>query len=200
MFPGWDRYRSCKLLSWQRCAGLSAFCFCIALRKSKQFYEHVFPGKISRVIVGGLIIVGLTYLVGNNLYNGDSIGLIGAAVKHLAGIVTLWKIAFTSLTISAGFKGGEIVPTFVVGATFGSFAGNLLGLSPSMGAGVGLVAVFFCGAVNCPLTAFVLGLEVFGSGAGLFFLLACAVSYVFRDIMGSIRARKYGLTKCGRHL
>ena len=93
--------------------GLVSILFCIALRKSKQFYEHVFPGKISRVIVGGLIIVGLTYLVGNNLYNGDSIGLIGAAVKGTSAPQDfLWKIAFTSLTISAGFKGGEIVPTF----------------------------------------------------------------------------------------
>lgn len=175
--------------------GLVSILFCIALRKTKQFYEHAFPRKIPRVIAGGLIIVGLTYLVGSNLYNGDSIGLIGAAVNGTSAPQDfLWKIAFTSLTVSAGFKGGEIVPTFVVGATFGSFVGNLLGLSPSVGAGIGLVAVF-CGAVNCPLTAFVLGLEVFGSGAGLFFLLACAVSYVFSGYYGLYPSQKIWFDK-----
>ena len=148
-----------------------------------------------RIIAGGLIIVGLTYLAGNNLYNGDSIGLIGAAVNGTSAPQDfLWKIVFTALTIGAGYKGGEIVPTFVIGATFGGFAGNLLGLSPSMGAGIGLVSVF-CGAVNCPLTAFVLGLEVFGSGAGLFFLLACAVSYVFSGYYGIYPSQKIWFDK-----
>ncbi|WP_066684025.1 chloride channel protein [Christensenella intestinihominis] len=175
--------------------GLVSILFCVALRKSKQFYEHVFPGKMPRIIAGGLIIVGLTYLAGNNLYNGDSIGLIGAAVNGTSAPQDfLWKIVFTALTIGAGYKGGEIVPTFVIGATFGGFAGNLLGLSPSMGAGIGLVSVF-CGAVNCPLTAFVLGLEVFGSGAGLFFLLACAVSYVFSGYYGIYPSQKIWFDK-----
>ena len=57
-----------------------------------------------------------------------------------------------------------------IGATFGSFAGGLMGLSPSFGAAIGLVSVF-CGAINSPMTAFVIGIELFGANGALFLSL-----------------------------
>lgn len=37
----------------------------------------------------------------------------------------LLKIIFTAITLGCGFKGGEIVPTLFVGATFGCIFGQL---------------------------------------------------------------------------
>ena len=84
---------------------------------------------------------------------------------------------FTALTIGAGFKGGEIVPTFFIGATFGCALGPVLGLDAGFAAAVGLVALF-CAVVNCPLAALALAIELFGGGGLLLFAAACAVSYL----------------------
>lgn len=40
-----------------------------------------------------------------------------------------WKLVLTTLTMRAGFRGGEIVPSFCIGATFGCIMGHLIGLS-----------------------------------------------------------------------
>ena len=72
----------------------------------------------------------------------------------------LWKIAFTVLTLGAGFKGGEVVPSFFIGATFGCVMGPLLGLPAGFSAAIGLVAVF-CGCVNCPTASIFLAVELF---------------------------------------
>lgn len=40
--------------------------------------------------------------------------------------------------------------------------GKLLGLSPSFGAGLGLVALF-CGVTNCPVSSLILSVELFGA-------------------------------------
>ena len=80
------------------------------------------------------------------------------------------------MTLGAGFKGGEIVPAFASGATFGCTLSPLLGLSSSFGAGAGMVALF-CGVTNCPLTSILLAYELFG-GVGLpLMALAIAVTY-----------------------
>ena len=87
-----------------------------------------------------------------------------------------WKMILTALTMRAGFRGGEIVPSFCVGATFGCMAGQIVGLSPSLCAACGMAAVF-CGVTNCPLSSILLAYELFGGGGLPLFALAIAVSY-----------------------
>ena len=86
-------------------------------------------------------------------------------------------MGFTALTLAAGYKGGEIVPTFFIGATFGCFVGPFLGLDPGFSAAIGMVSLF-CGVTNCPLTALLLAVELFGFSSPLLFLTAIAVSYM----------------------
>lgn len=83
----------------------------------------------------------------------------------------------TALTLGAGYRGGEIVPTFFVGATFGCAVAPLLGVDPGFGAAVCMIALF-CGVVNCPLASIFLSVELFGGDGLLFFALACALSYL----------------------
>ncbi len=76
----------------------------------------------------------------------------------------------------AGFKGGEIVPSFFIGATLGCTLGQLLGLSPSLCAAAGMVAVF-CGVTNCPITSVLIAFELFGFGGAAYYLIAVCLSY-----------------------
>ena len=137
-----------------------------------------------RGVVGGAVIVGLTLLLGTTDYNGAGMDVITRALSgQNDGWAWLLKLLFTAVTIGCGFKGGEVVPSFFVGATFGCWIGSLLGLPPAFTAAIGLVAVF-CGAVNCPIASVVLSVELFGAEGMLYFAMACAISYVLSGYCG----------------
>jgi H+/Cl- antiporter ClcA len=137
------------------------------------------------VVVGGVAVVGLTLLCGTGDYNGAGMNVIAAAVEQGTALpwAFLLKILFTALTLGSGYKGGEVVPAFFVGATFGCAAAPLLGLPAGFGAAVGLVSVF-CGAVNCPVASIFLSVELFGSGGILYFAMACGFSYMLSGYNG----------------
>ena len=161
---------------------LLAMLFCEAMHKASSLYTRFLPDLQLRAVVAGLIMIGLSWLSGglpDQTFNGAGGNLIAAAIAGGAGIAPwtfLMKILFTALTLGGGFRGGEIVPTFACGATFGCVAAPLLGLDPSFGAAVGIAATF-CGVTNCPLSSILLAYELFG-GQGLpLFAVAIAVSY-----------------------
>jgi H+/Cl- antiporter ClcA len=89
----------------------------------------------------------------------------------------LLKMLFTALTLGAGFKGGEIVPTFCIGATFGCVAGGLMGMDPGFAAALGLVGLFCC-ATNSPIASVILSIEMFGSANLYWFAFVCVVAFV----------------------
>lgn len=165
------------------CAVVSIL-FCQGLHGTERLAEKYLKNPWLRAVVGGCIVIALTKLVGTGDYNGAGMDVIERAVAgEAAGWAWVLKLLFTAVTIGFGFKGGEVVPSFFVGATFGCVAGSLLGLPPGFAAAVGLVAVF-CGAVNCPIASVILSIELFGSGGLLYFAMACAVSYLLSGYCG----------------
>ena len=109
------------------------------------------------------MVILLTLLVGTRAYNGGGMDVIERIFEE--GVVRpeafLLKMIFTSITIGAGFKGGEIVPTLFIGATLGGTLALLVGLSPAFGAAIGIAALF-CGVTNCPIATILLSVELFG--------------------------------------
>ena len=95
----------------------------------------------------------------------------------------LLKMIFTAATLGAGYKGGEIVPSFFTGAAFGCLFGNLLGFSPALCTAVGMAAVF-CGVTNCPITSLLIAFELFGYHGIPFFMIAISVSYLLSGYYG----------------
>lgn len=130
--------------------------------------------------LGGALIIVLADLIGTQEYLGLSEPLL-AAVWAGAGISTfafLAKLIFTSLTVGAGFRAGEITPLFIMGATLGYALAPALGAPPILLAAVGFVAVF-AGASNTPIASALIGIELFGSGGLAYMLIGTVVSYVF---------------------
>ena len=164
---------------------LVSILFCRGLHITERLAERWLKNSFLRAAVGGLIIVLATLALGTTDYNGAGMDVIQRAVEQGQADGWAWflKLAFTAVTIGCGFKGGEVVPSFFVGATFGCAAGGLLGLPPSFAAAVGLVAVF-CGAVNCPIASVILSVELFGAGGMAYFAAACAVSYLLSGYCG----------------
>lgn len=158
-------------------AGLSIL-FCELLHTAPRLYTRCFPNPYLRVVAGGALIIFLTKMLGTTDYNGSGGSVIAAAI---AGQAVPWafllKMLFTALTLGCGFKGGEIVPIFFTGSTFGCIAAPLLGLPAPLGAALGMVGLF-CGCTNSPLASICLGMEVFGGKCLPLFALVSAVSYM----------------------
>ena len=177
------------------CAELSIV-FCTIMHYTARYMRIWFKNPYIRIFVGGLAIVALTYILGTRDYNGAGMNIIenavtGAYVKNWAWAL---KIVFTAITIGAGYKGGEIVPTFFIGATFGCAVARLIGITPGFGAALGMIAMF-CGVLNCPVASIILSVEVFGSQGLILFAIAAGVSYMLSGYYGLYSSQKIMYSK-----
>ncbi len=189
-------FPSLSVLGLLQAAGLALCCalvgilFCKAIHTAEHFSEKFLPNKYIRGFLGGALLVLLTLLVGTRDYNGAGMDVISRAIGgEAAPEAFLLKIVFTAITIAAGFRGGEIVPTFFIGSTFGCAAGALLGMDPALGAAIGFVALF-CSVVNCPIASTFLAVEVFGAEGLPVFALVCAVSYMMSGLGGLYKTQQ----------
>ena len=157
---------------------------CWVFHKAEHLAAHHVKNPWIRIVIGGAIIMGLTLLVGDHRYNGAGMDMaLGAVEGHAQWFDFLLKMLFTAITLAAGFKGGEIVPTFCIGATFGCIAGGLLGLDAGLCGALGLVGLFCC-ATNSPFASIVLSIEMFGGANLHLFALVCVVCFVLSGHSG----------------
>lgn len=165
------------------CAVLSVL-FCILLHKTGDMYRRYLKNPYVRIFCAGTILVMIYSVLGTNDYMGAGIPVIERAIS---GSAVPWafilKMILTALTLEAGYKGGEIVPSFFVGATFGCVFGQLLGISPSLCAATGMIAVF-CGVTNCPISSILISFELFGFEGVPYFLIAISTSYMLSGYYG----------------
>lgn len=193
-FPGlaWD--------SVLQAVGVAAVCalvsvlFCAGLHWSIRLARHYLRNPYLRILLGGAAVAGLLALLGSR-YAGAGQEMVSSA---LSGEALPWdfvvKLLLTVLTIAAGFKGGEIIPSMAAGACLGCALAPLLGMEGSFGAGVGLVALF-CGVVNCPLSAILLGVELLGGEGILYYAVAAAVSYLLSGYSGLYSGQRFSQSK-----
>lgn len=176
-------------------SALVSILFCIVMEHTSHTYRKYIQNPMLRVFIGGCIVIALTYLVGCRDYNGAGMDIITKALHGDAKAEAfLLKILFTALTLGAGFKGGEIVPSFFIGATFGCVVGPLIGLPAGFAAALCMGAVF-CGVTNCPLASVILCIELFGfKGAG-YFALCCGISYMLSGYYGLYSEQKIMYSK-----
>ena len=160
---------------------------CTTFHKAEHLAAHKIQNPWLRIVLGGAVIACLTALVGDQRYNGAGMDMALAAVAGKADWFDfIMKLVFTAVTLAAGFKGGEIVPTFCIGATFGCVVGGLLGLDPGIAAALALVGLFCC-ATNAPLASIFLSIEMFGGANIHLFAFTCVICFVL-----AIRVGLYG--------
>lgn len=160
---------------------------------SKIFTKISYPPL--RPLFGGLILVAIIYLSGSTRYIGLGIPVISESFLQQEPYYTFAiKLFLTALTLSAGFKGGEVTPLFFIGATLGSFLSFYIPLPIGLLAGMGFVAVF-SGAANTPLACIFMGMELFGTQSGIYIALACVTAYLFSGHTGIYRSQAIGSPK-----
>ena len=171
-------------------AGISIL-FCAAMHGSHKLFKKYIPNEFLRIAIGAVLITLLTLLFPVRRYNGTGMQVIRSAIEQGQALPYdfVLKIIFTAITIGVGFRGGEMVPTFFIGATLGCSLGSLIGLEPSFAAAIGFVAMF-CAVMNSPIASIILSIEVFGAQGLLFFAIACAVSYLLSGYYGLYTSQK----------
>ena len=151
---------------------------CKVFHGAEHLAAHHIPNPWVRIALGGGLLAVMTLLAGDHRFNGAGMDMaLEAVAGHADWYSFAAKMLFTAVTLGAGFKGGEIVPTFCIGATFGCVVGGLLGLEPGMAAALGLIGLF-CSATNSPLASILLSVEMFGGSNIHLFALVCVICFV----------------------
>lgn len=164
--------------------GLCAASFSKLMHFGTKFFKENLRFPPLRPLVGGFMIVFLIILIGSTKYIGLGVPVILKAFEQQASPYDfLIKILLTVITLSSGFKGGEVTPLFFIGATLGSALSFFIPLPASLLAGMGFVAVF-SGAANTPLACMLMGIELFGIQPGIYIAIACIVAYLMSGHTG----------------
>ena len=162
---------------------------CVAFALSERGLNKVFKNPYVKALVTGLAVVALTFVVGGQDYNGLGTAIIIDAVSgKVVWYACLIKLLFTSISLAGGYRGGEIVPTLFMGATFGCIIGGLLGMPAGFCAALGMTAVF-CGVTNSPISSILIAIELFGGQGLWFFCLAIALSYMLSGYFGIYKSQ-----------
>ncbi len=167
-----------KWLVFAVAVAVVTFVFIELIHLLKRRGELAIPRLPIRMGLGGVAVVGMWQLVGTSDYLGLGVPTIVRAFSDpgLPAAAFALKLAFTLVTLAAGFLGGEVTPLFFVGAALGNVLARLLGIPLEMGAGVGLAAVF-AAAANTPIALSLMATELLGAAILPHVVIVCLVAY-----------------------
>jgi H+/Cl- antiporter ClcA len=185
--------------------GLMALVFARTCHALGAAFKRWIPWPVLRPAVGGLLVIALFFATGS----ADYLGLgVWSPDPQAVSLVSLfdspefhpwswwWKFVFTAVTVSSGFKGGEVTPLFFIGAGLGNALADVMGAPPGLFAALGFVAVF-AGASNTPLACTLMGIELFGAEHALPLAVACLVDFLCSGHVGIYRSQRFIITKPG---
>ncbi|WP_460432201.1 voltage-gated chloride channel family protein [Arachidicoccus ginsenosidivorans] len=183
--------------------GLASYLFSELSHTIKNYSQRWIAKKWLIPFIGGMIIIALTFLLGTDSYlglgvdnpNPNAVSILSCFRAGGASYLSwFWKLLFTAITLSMGFKGGEVTPLFFIGAALGNAVGMLTGAPIDLMAGLGFIAVF-AGATNTPIACTLMGVELFGSENLIYFAIACFTAYYFSGHTGIYSAQRLGFSK-----
>jgi H+/Cl- antiporter ClcA len=183
--------------------GLVSILFAELVHGLNHLFKLTVPWPIMRPAIGGLLVIGLVWLWGTRDYLGlgvsspdpDAVTILSCF--HVGGAHSwswLAKVIFTVVTISSGFKGGEVTPLFFVGAALGNTLAIALGAPVDLFAALGFLAVF-AGATNTPIACTIMGVELFGGEYIVYFAIACCVAYLISGHSGIYLSQRIAAPK-----
>ncbi len=186
--------------------GLASSLFSWFSHRLSTLYRTYVPRAEWRPFIGGAIVIGLVFVAGTPDYLG--LGILGnrpdaITLPAMFGAMDIpidawaWKLVFTVVTLSAGFKGGEVTPLFFIGAALGNTLALALGAPVDLFAALGFVAIFGA-ATNTPIASTLMGIELFGAGNATFIATACIVAYRCSGSQGIYSSQRIGLPKFPR--
>jgi len=184
-------------------AGIAAALFAEMTHGLHGAFAKAIPYAPLRPFIGGLLIIGLTFAVGTREYLGLGVWSPNPGDMTISTFFTagggetwawFWKILFTALTLSCGFKGGEVTPLFFIGAALGYTLSGVMNGPVDLLAAIGFVAIF-AGATNTPLASTIMGMELFGASYGPYLAIACGLAFLCSGHSGIYLSQRVGQLK-----
>jgi H+/Cl- antiporter ClcA len=151
--------------------------------KVHQWFSHLakilVKKQVWRPFFGGIVLFLIFLVLGNSRYMGLGIPTILEAFEQpVLPYDFILKLVLTAFTLGFGFKGGEVTPLFFIGATLGNVLALFIPLPIAFLAALGFIAVF-SGATKTFFACAVMGAELFGFEAALYFLLVSFIAQLF---------------------
>ncbi len=185
------------------CFGLASFAFAELSHWLKAQSQALIARKWLIPVIGGVLVLGISAAIGSYDYLGlgvrspdpDGVSIVSAFTAGGADSFSwFWKLLLTAITLSFGFKGGEVTPLFFIGATLGNTLAMVSEAPVDLFAGLGFIAVF-AGATNTPLACTLMGIELFGAENAVYFAVACFVAYYFSGHSGIYHSQRVAVSK-----
>lgn len=161
-------------------SGVGANIFYWGLKSYTKLISIIFPQIVLKLFMGGLLISILVFFTDSYQYIGIGTDVIARSfISEMSYFDFAMKCLLTVMTLSVGFKGGEVTPLLFMGATLSNgmaslFALRNFGLSSSLG----MVSLF--GAVTgTPFASAMMGAELFGWQVGILAFLTCLGARLF---------------------
>lgn len=193
----------CKVIIAGVLFGLVSFSFAELSHFIKRTSIKYIPFKWLIPVIGGVLIIGISYLLKTPDYLGlgvttptpNGVSIVNAFQPGGATDFSwLWKLLLTAITLGTAFKGGEVTPLFFMGATLGNTLAMHSGAPVDLFAGLGFIAVF-AGAANTPVACIFMGVELFGSENIIYYAVACFTAYYFSGHSGIYSSQRVAVTK-----
>lgn len=170
--------------------GIAARLFSAAIRTVRRLYASRITNYLVAALVGSLVLLGVYALFDMWRYAGLSTWLVQAGFEgETTPMDAAAKLVMTALTLGAGYQGGEVTPLFGIGAALGGWLGTVMGTAPSFMAALGMVGLFGS-ALNVPITAIMLGIDLFGGHAAPYFVIVSFVGYLIAGHRGVYPAQR----------
>ncbi|WP_270216383.1 chloride channel protein, partial [Enterococcus lactis] len=190
VIPEWSMLLFFKVFVAGIAFGLIGWVFSRSIVFLKARYAQWIPHPVWRNTIGGAVVVAAALILQTQRYLGLSLPLLQESFNGQAHAYDfIGKLFFTVLSLGAGYQGGEVTPLFEIGATLGAALAPLLHVSVPFLAGLGFIGVF-SGATNTPIACFVMGIELFGSQAAVYFFMICLISFMCSGNSGIYSAQQ----------
>ncbi|HEX5037453.1 MAG TPA: DUF190 domain-containing protein, partial [bacterium] len=200
---GLDGILMAKVIAASAAFGLASVLFAELAHGLHAVFRKIVPWPYLRPALGGAAVIAMTYALGTRDYLGLGVGSPDSSAVtilssfHAGGagdLSWLWKILFTVVTLSSGFKGGEVTPLFFIGAALGNALSRWMGAPPELFAALGFVAIF-AGATNTPLACTIMAIELFGPAYVVYFAVACYLAYFLSGHSGIYLSQRIAAPK-----
>ena len=157
----------------------------------KKFASEKIKNPYYRIFIIGIFLSVILLLLHKGRYTGLGTNLIENSFsgEPIFGYDWILKLLLTTLTLAAGFQGGEVTPLFSIGASLGVVIAIFFGLPIEFVAAAGYISVFGS-ATNTLLAPIFIGGEVFGFNNLPFFVIIVIFAYLVNRKIST-----YGLQK-----
>lgn len=187
--PGMNQEMLVRIIAVALLASVIGMLFKYALHGGKKLMAKILPNPYIRIAVFGVIISALMLLT-KGYYSGSGGNIINGVFfdKTFNWYDWMIKIGLTLLTLAVGYKGGEVVPLFAIGTAFGAAFAGVAGVPVLLGAMIGFAA-FLSGGTGAHITAFFVGVEIFGFDKWQIFLITAIVGIIVWVDLKAIKKR-----------